>query len=146
MPTGILTPTGRIVTLWEISATTTAVPVLSGVPNPNPSDVELDLETTLRRWGTNVPAGGGAYFRLFPYAVVRAALRDCAHRGAPGTFYIHPWELDPDQPRIAVPWPTRVRHYGGLRRTAPRLERLLVEFRFTAIADTLARLTDMARV
>ncbi len=102
--------------------------------------------TTLRRWGTNVPAGGGAYFRLFPYAVVRAALRDCAHRGAPGTFYIHPWELDPDQPRIAVPWPTRVRHYGGLRRTAPRLERLLVEFRFTAIADTLARLTDMARV
>jgi len=102
--------------------------------------------TTLRRWGANVPAGGGAYFRLFPYAVVRTALQDCARRGAPGTFYIHPWEVDPEQPRIAVPWPTRVRHYGGLRRTLPRLERLLVEFRFTAIADTLARLDDLARV
>src|SRR2546426_6910677 len=45
---------GRIVTLWEISPTTTAVPVLSGVPNPNPSDVELDLETTLRRWGAPI--------------------------------------------------------------------------------------------
>lgn len=45
---------GRIVTLWEISATTTAVPVLSGVPNPHPSDVELDLETTLRRWGAPI--------------------------------------------------------------------------------------------
>jgi len=102
--------------------------------------------TTLRRWGANVPAGGGAYFRLFPYAVVRTALRDCARRGAPGTFYIHPWEVDPEQPRVTVPWPTRVRHYGGLRRTLPRLERLLVEFRFTAIADTLARLADLAGV
>src|SRR5213593_4029460 len=45
---------GRIVTLWEISPTTTAVPVLSGVPNPNPRDVELDLETTLRRWGAPI--------------------------------------------------------------------------------------------
>jgi len=45
---------GRIVTLWEISPTTTAVPVLSGVPNPNPIDVELDLETTLRRWGAPI--------------------------------------------------------------------------------------------
>src|SRR5207237_304053 len=45
---------GRIVTLWEISATTAAVPVLSGVPNPLPSDVELDLESTLRRWGAPI--------------------------------------------------------------------------------------------
>jgi polysaccharide deacetylase family protein (PEP-CTERM system associated) len=95
---------------------------------------------TLRRWGTQVPAGGGAYFRLLPYGVVRAALRDCARRGVPGTFYIHPWEVDPDQPRLAVPWLTRVRHYGGLERTVPRLERLLTEFRFTAIVDTVARL------
>ena len=95
---------------------------------------------TLRRWGAQVPAGGGAYFRLLPYAVVRAALRDCERRGVPGTFYIHPWELDPEQPRLDVPWLTRVRHYGGLGRTLPRLERLLAEFRFTAIADTVTRL------
>jgi polysaccharide deacetylase family protein (PEP-CTERM system associated) len=95
---------------------------------------------TLRRWGAQMPAGGGAYFRLLPYGVISAALRDCERRGVPGTFYIHPWEIDPEQPRLAVPWLTRLRHYGGLGRTLPRLERLLSEFRFTAIADTVARL------
>jgi polysaccharide deacetylase family protein (PEP-CTERM system associated) len=95
---------------------------------------------TLRRWGAQLPAGGGAYFRLLPYSVVRTALRDCERRGVPGTFYIHPWEVDPEQPRIDVPWLTRVRHYGGLERTLPRLERLLGEFRFTAIVDTVTRL------
>lgn len=95
---------------------------------------------TLRRWGAQLPAGGGAYFRLLPYGVVRTALRDCERRGVPGTFYIHPWELDPEQPRLDVPWLTRVRHYGGLERTLPRLERLLGEFRFTAIVDTVTRL------
>src|SRR5216117_3703469 len=97
--------------------------------------------TTLRRWGANLPAGGGAYFRLLPYALVRAALRDCERRGAPGTFYIHPWEVDTEQPRVGVSWLTRVRHYGGLHRTLPRLERLFGEFRFTAIAETLQRLS-----
>lgn len=95
---------------------------------------------TLKRWGAHLPAGGGAYFRLFPYAVVQAALRDCDRRGVPGTFYIHPWELDADQPRLDVPLLTRLRHYGGLRSTYPRLERLLAEFRFTAIVDTVQRL------
>lgn len=85
----------------------------------------------------NIPAGGGAYFRLFPYGIVRAALREAQEQGVPGTFYIHPWELDPGQPRVRVPWLTRIRHYGGLHRTADRLRRLLAEFRFTAIADTL---------
>ena len=61
-------------------------------------------------------------------------------RKVPGTFYIHPWELDPDQPRLPVSWLTRVRHYGGLRRTAERIERLLSEFRFTAVRDTLVAL------
>jgi polysaccharide deacetylase family protein (PEP-CTERM system associated) len=95
---------------------------------------------TLRRWGAQVPAGGGAYFRLFPYAVVKMALRDCERRGVPGTFYIHPWEVDADQPRLDVPLLTRIRHYGGLRGTVARLERLLAEFRFTAIGETVRRL------
>ena len=94
--------------------------------------------TTLRRCGVTLPAGGGAYFRLLPYAVARTAFRDCERRGTPGTFYIHPWEIDPQQPRLDVPWLTHVRHYGGLGGTLPRLERLLAEFRFTAIAETLA--------
>ena len=90
---------------------------------------------TLRVGSMLLPAAGGAYFRLLPYALVQAALRQCERRGVPGTFYIHPWEIDPDQPRLAVSRLTRLRHYGGLRRTAARLGRLLNEFRFTAIRD-----------
>lgn len=99
---------------------------------------------TLRRFGVTLPAGGGAYFRLFPYGLVSAALRDCERRCVPATFYIHPWELDPDQPRLDVGFLTRARHYGGLRRTAGRLERLLAEFRFTSIAQSLPSLAGLS--
>src|SRR6202007_2718354 len=86
------------------------------------------------KWGSAVlPAGGGAYFRLFPYALIRSALLAAARRGAPGTFYIHPWELDPEQPRLDVPLKTRIRHYGGLRRTIPRLRKLLSSFEIQPI-------------
>lgn len=91
---------------------------------------------TLRRAGASLPAGGGAYFRLLPYALVRAALLEHERRGVPGTFYIHPWELDAGQPRLAVSRLTRIRHYGGLAGTLPRLRRLLAEFRFRSIAET----------
>jgi polysaccharide deacetylase family protein (PEP-CTERM system associated) len=91
------------------------------------------------QWGRAVlPAGGGAYFRHLPYGVVERALRSAEDRRVPATFYIHPWEVDPDQPRLPVSWRTRVRHYGGLRRTVPRLRRLLGGFRFRAIAHTLS--------
>jgi polysaccharide deacetylase family protein (PEP-CTERM system associated) len=90
---------------------------------------------TLRRLGVNLPAAGGAYFRLLPYGLVRAALRDAERRGVPATFYIHPWEYDPEQPRFAVPALTRLRHYGGLGAMWRRLERLFGEFRFTSIAE-----------
>ena len=93
--------------------------------------------TTLAWGGMRLPAAGGAYFRLLPYALVRTAFAQCGRRGVAGTFYIHPWEIDPKQPRLAVPWPTRVRHYGGLRRTLRRLEHLLTDFQFTAVRETL---------
>ena len=92
---------------------------------------------TLRVAAASLPAAGGAYFRLLPYALVRAALRSAESRSVPATFYIHPWEFDPGQPRLPVPPLTRLRHYGRLGGVWPRLERLLSEFRFTAIADAL---------
>jgi polysaccharide deacetylase family protein (PEP-CTERM system associated) len=98
--------------------------------------------TTVRLLGRNLPAGGGGYFRLLPYALTQQALRNCEGRGVPGTFYIHPWEIDPDQPQLQVPWLTRVRHYGGLARTAARIERLLLEFRFVAIRETVGALEE----
>lgn len=84
-----------------------------------------------------LPAGGGAYFRHLPYQVVEAALIQASRRAEPATFYIHPWELDTGEPRIAVPFKTRLRHYGAVSRTAPRLARLLARFQFQSIAQTL---------
>jgi polysaccharide deacetylase family protein (PEP-CTERM system associated) len=92
---------------------------------------------TLKIGGVVFPAGGGAYLRHLPYALVHSALRSAERRGVPGTIYIHPWELDPAQPRIKTPFLTRLRHYGGLARTAPRVRRLLSTFRFQPIAATL---------
>jgi len=83
-----------------------------------------------------VPAAGGAYFRLFPFAVVRAAFRDYDRRAQRGTFYLHPWELDAHQPRLSVPWWTRIRHYGGITRADTRLQKLLGEFRFAPISSS----------
>ncbi len=90
---------------------------------------------TLQVLGRTLPAAGGAYFRLLPYGLVRAALRGAARRGEPGTFYIHPWEWDPGQPRLDVPLLTRVRHYGGQAGVMARLERLLKEFAVAPIRD-----------
>jgi Domain of unknown function (DUF3473) len=84
-----------------------------------------------------LPAGGGAFFRHLPYELVHSALRSAERRGTPGTFYIHPWELDTEQPRVRAPFLTKLRHYGGLARTIPRLERLLSDFRFQPIGTTL---------
>jgi len=95
---------------------------------------------TLQLGPLRLPAAGGAYFRLLPYGLARAALRQCERRGVPGTFYIHPWEVDPVQPRIPVSAATRVRHYGGLRKTLTRLERLLGEFQFGPIRETVVAL------
>lgn len=93
---------------------------------------------TLHLWGRNFPAGGGAYFRLLPYQLVRSAVADFDRRKVPATVYVHPWEVDANQPRLDVSWYTGIRHYGGIHRTLPRLERLLSHFRFTAIAERLA--------
>jgi polysaccharide deacetylase family protein (PEP-CTERM system associated) len=87
-----------------------------------------------------LPAGGGGYFRQFPYEWSRRAFVECEKRRAPATFYLHPWEIDPAQPRLAVPPLVQLRHYRGLSRTQPRLERLLSEFSFTTLGRGLPTL------
>jgi polysaccharide deacetylase family protein (PEP-CTERM system associated) len=94
--------------------------------------LEIPLATTTVA-GIRLPAAGGGYLRQLPLGLIRRAFQEHTDRGAPATFYIHPWEIDPDQPRVAAPFVTRVRHYRGLARTLPRLERLLGEFRFTSV-------------
>lgn len=99
--------------------------------------LELPMATT-RLFGVQVPAAGGGFLRHFPLALIRRAFRDLERAGQPGMFYIHPWEIDPDQPRLPVGWLTRRRHYSGLERTMGRLKVLLEEFRFTSVSDWMA--------
>ena len=94
--------------------------------------VELPL-LTLRVAGMNLPAAGGGYLRQFPVGYLRRALRQSQRRGIPGVLYLHPWELDPEQPKApagTLGRVARLRHYRNLERTLARLERLLEGFRF----------------
>jgi polysaccharide deacetylase family protein (PEP-CTERM system associated) len=87
---------------------------------------------TIRMLSKNLPAGGGGYFRLLPYAISRWSIRriNIVDR-KPAMFYFHPWEIDPDQPRVdGVNAKTRFRHYVNLGRMEPRISRLLADFRW----------------
>ena len=95
--------------------------------------------STVRCGGVNLPIAGGGYFRLLPYAWTRwgmARLNRTERR--PAIFYLHPWEIDPGQPRIAGTWMSRFRHYCNLSRTEPRLRRLMRDFAFSTVADVLS--------
>ena len=95
--------------------------------------------TTLRLRGRNFPIAGGGYFRLFPYAVTRWGLQQINQKEQqPFVFYLHPWEFDPDQPRmIGCSAKSRFRHYLNLGRTEARFKRLLQDFKFGRIRDSL---------
>lgn len=94
--------------------------------------------TTLPVLGHRLPFSGGGYFRLAPYRLIRAGLqRVNHHERRPAIVYLHPWEMDPAQPRIAANLPTRVRHYVNLDRTVPKLQRLLADFAFSSVSDIL---------
>lgn len=96
---------------------------------------------TLRRFGMNVPAAGGGYLRLLPLGLTRAAVVSAERRNAPATLYIHPWELDPAQPRLDVPWTTKIRHYTGLAHTEKRLDVLLRSYTYRPITYTIGQMT-----
>lgn len=103
---------------------------------PRPGLTEIPV-TTARLLGRNLPAGGGGYFRLAPYGMSRWALRRVnAVDGQPAIFYFHPWEIDPEQPRVpGTSWKTRFRHYVNLGKTESRLGRLLRDFRWGRVDE-----------
>jgi len=93
---------------------------------------------TARVLGVNLPIGGGGFFRLLPFALVRLGIhRVNARERQPVMFYLHPWELDPDQPRPPMAWHHRCRHYVGLDKEAAKLSALLAEFRFAPACEVL---------
>jgi polysaccharide deacetylase family protein (PEP-CTERM system associated) len=86
----------------------------------------------------NVPIAGGGYFRLLPYRATRWLMHQTATRHRlPLMFYIHPWEVDPEQPRIRAAWQSRFRHYQNLHTTERKLRRLLATFSFGTTTDAL---------
>jgi polysaccharide deacetylase family protein (PEP-CTERM system associated) len=93
----------------------------------------------------SLPAAGGGYLRQLPLALIRRAFREAGERGEYGTFYIHPWEIDPDQPRLPVSPLNQIRHYRGLDTALARTEKLLSEFRFVSIASRLPSFLNSIR-
>jgi polysaccharide deacetylase family protein (PEP-CTERM system associated) len=93
------------------------------------------------RWlGHPWPIGGGGYLRLYPYALTRHGLRSINAQGRPFAVYVHPWELDPDQPQLTPGLFRAFRHYVNLGQTRARLVRLLQDFRFGTMREVLAEM------
>ncbi len=104
------------------------------------SIVEWPLATA-RILGFRLAVAGGGYFRLLPYWLSRWGLASINRRELrPFVFYLHPWEIDPAQPRVSASWLSRFRHYTNLGKCEERLRRLLGEFRFGTARDGLVQL------
>ena len=104
---------------------------------PRGSLVEIP-PSTVSYLGLNLPVAGGGYFRILPYAWTRRGIRRLNEvEKRPAVFYLHPWELDPGQPRLPACRRSRFRHYTNLARTEKRLRALVGEFRFGTISAAL---------
>jgi len=119
-----------------------------GIPGaaPEPNRITAPSQRTLVEFpmsaatffGVQVPVSGGGYFRILPYWVTRAGLKQINEKsGRPFTFYLHPWEVDPEQPRVKVGAFSRFRHYTNLHRCEARLRRVLGDFRFGTMRQVL---------
>jgi polysaccharide deacetylase family protein (PEP-CTERM system associated) len=99
--------------------------------------------TTVRLLGLNVPAAGGGYLRIFPMAYTRWAFRHIeSNYGQPVVLYFHPWEVDPDQPRITDKIKSQIRHYTNLSHMEQRLTVLLTEYEFQPVSAAMARMAE----
>jgi polysaccharide deacetylase family protein (PEP-CTERM system associated) len=106
--------------------------------------IELPV-TTAKLAGRTLAAGGGGFFRMLPYAFSHWAVTQVNGLGQPAVLYFHPWEIDPDQPRVAdAPLRSKLRHYSRLAAMEGKLERLLGDFQWDRIDSLLPRLMPMA--
>ena len=103
--------------------------------------------STIRLGSVNLPIAGGGYFRLLPYQWTRWGIRRLNEvERQPAIFYLHPWEIDPSQPRLPAGRLTALRHYRNLGETAARLQRLLSDFAFAPLSEVLKDIPESARV
>jgi len=111
-------------------------PAASLAPHPMRGLIEFPL-SVVRVGGLNLPCSGGGYFRLAPYGIFKRMVRRVNGEGRPYVFYIHPWEIDPGQPRVPLPALKRFRHYCNLKKTEEKLGRLLGDFEFAPLREVL---------
>jgi hypothetical protein len=101
--------------------------------------------STVRLGPFNLPIGGGGYFRILPYTWTSWGIKRLnVVEQLPAIFYLHPWEIDPGQPRLPAPALGRFRHYFNLGKTEHRLRRLLGDFEFSTMVDVLGRSVEPA--
>jgi polysaccharide deacetylase family protein (PEP-CTERM system associated) len=102
--------------------------------------------TSANKFGISIPAAGGGYFRQFPYPVFRYLFNAASNNNTvPKVFYLHPWEVDPDQPRFSdASWFSKFRHYTNLDKCESRLCSLLKDFKFGTLSESLDRYTHNA--
>ena len=93
--------------------------------------------STMSAGPVRIPVAGGGYFRLYPYWILRKLLIRTAREGHSLVMYLHPWELDPDQPRMEGSFVSKFRHYLNLHKTEARLQRLVQDFKFTSIREAV---------
>jgi polysaccharide deacetylase family protein (PEP-CTERM system associated) len=98
--------------------------------------LEFPMPTFLLAGRLNMPGGGGAYLRLLPFSYTRLAVKQFQKEGLPVIVYVHPWEIDAEQPRINLPLVKRLRHYTNLRRTFGKLRRLLESGSWVSFRDS----------
>ena len=98
--------------------------------------------STVRFLGNNVPVAGGGYLRLYPYRVTSWAIEYLnMQEKQPAMVYMHPWEIDADQPRIPAPWRSRFRHYQNIETTENKLRQLLGNFLWRPMAEILEQIS-----
>jgi polysaccharide deacetylase family protein (PEP-CTERM system associated) len=93
--------------------------------------------STLRVLGKNLPIAGGAYFRIFPYQFIKAGIKSLNRKNQPVIFYLHPWELDPEHPKIKLPFRISLTHYYNLSQTEEKFKRLLRDFKFIPLKKVI---------
>lgn len=110
----------------------------------------LATPSTMKCWpvsvmdfmGRTTPFSGGGYLRLFPMSLVKAGYRQNHAAGRPGMAYIHPREIDPDQPRLKLPWKKYFKYYVGIKGCEEKLRQSLKSFTFTTIAEVLSQVKN----
>jgi polysaccharide deacetylase family protein (PEP-CTERM system associated) len=120
---------------------------LYGIPDAPRFPFHIDLQgrsplvefplSTIRVGDKNIPMAGGGYLRLYPLWFIRGSIKRINQEGRPAIIYLHPWELDPDLPRLKIGLFKTLRHYGNLGLTEERLRRLLDEFSFGPLSKVI---------